>query len=72
MERRAARILKWHQTAAKSAANKVTEDQDRAEHEAAMAAHIGQQAIEAALAAGATNQQAIAAGVEAKATALEA
>ena len=54
------------------AANKAAEDQDKADHEAAMAAHMGQQAMAAVLPAGATNEEAIAAGVEAHATALEA
>jgi hypothetical protein len=54
------------------AANKAAEDQDRANHEAAMAAHMGQHALATILAAGATNEEAIAAGVEAHATALEA
>ena len=70
MERRAARELKRQQVTAEAAANKAAEDQDRADHETAMAAHMAQQAMEAALAAGATQEQAIAAGVAAHATAL--
>ena len=38
----------------------------------AMAAHIGQHAMPATLAAGATNEEAITTGVEAHATSLEA
>jgi len=72
MERRVAKELKRQQTAAKATANKATEDQDRANHEAAMAAHMGQQAMAVALAAGAINEEAIAAGLKAQATALEA
>ena len=40
-------------------------DQDRADHEAAMAAHMGQHAMATTLAAGATNEEAIAARVAA-------
>ena len=63
LERRATRELKRQQVAAETAANKAAEDQDRADHEAAMAAHMAQQAMERALAAGATHEEAIAAGV---------
>ena len=72
MERRAAGELKRQKAAANAAANKTAKDQDRAKHEAAMAAHMGQHAMAAALAAGATNEESIAARVEAHATALEA
>jgi len=60
LERRAARELKRQQVAAEAAAKAVA-DQDRADHEAAMAAHVGQQAMATSLAAGATNEEAIAA-----------
>ncbi len=59
MERRAARELKRHQVSAKAAA-KAAADQDKADHEAALAAHVGQQAMATALTAGATNEEAIA------------
>jgi len=61
LERKAAREIKRQHAAAKAAANKTTEYQDTAEHEAALAAHIGQQAMATALATGATNNAAIAA-----------
>jgi hypothetical protein len=61
MERRAARELKRQLVAAEAAANKAAEDQDRANHEAAMAAHMGQQAMATTLADGATREEAIAA-----------
>jgi hypothetical protein len=51
LERRAARELRRQHVAAEAAANKATEDQDKADHEAAMAAHMAQQAMAAALAA---------------------
>ncbi len=72
MERRVTRELKRQLAATEAAANKVAKDQDRAEHEAAMAAHMGQQTMATTLAAGATNEEAILAKVEAQATALEA
>ncbi len=71
LERRAAQALKRHQAAAEVAA-KAAADQDRADHEAAMAAHIAQQAMAAALAAGATHEEAIAEGAAAQAAALGA
>ena len=52
------------------AAAKATEDQDRADHEAAMAVHMGQQAMATTLAYGATNEEAIAAGMAAHTFAL--
>jgi len=70
MERRAARELKRHRVAAEAAANTATTDQDRADHEAAMAAHIAQHAMATTLAAGATNEEALAAGVATQAAAL--
>jgi hypothetical protein len=45
MERRAAREIKRQKVAAEAAANKVAADQDRADQEAAMAAHIAQLAM---------------------------
>jgi len=72
LERRAAREHKRQQAAAEAAANKAAADQDRADHEAAMAAHMAQQAMASALAAGATNEEALAAGVAAQAAALGA
>ena len=71
MERRAARELKRQQVVAEATATKAAEDQGRADHEAAMAAHMAQKAMEAALAAGATHEEAIAAGVAAQLTTLE-
>jgi hypothetical protein len=59
MERRAAKELKRHQVAAEAVA-KAAADQDKADHEAALAAHVGQQAMATTLAAGATNEEAIA------------
>ncbi len=47
-----------------------TEDQDRADHKAAMAARMAQHAMAATLSAGATHDEAIAAGVTAESTAL--
>ena len=47
--------------AANADANKAAKDQDRAGREAAMAAHIGQHAMDSTLAAGATHEEAIAA-----------
>ena len=58
--------------AAEAAANKAAKDQDRADHEAAMAAHICQQAMAIALAAGAKNEEAIATGVATQSAALGA
>ena len=58
--------------AAEAATNKAAADQDRADHEAAMAAHIAQQAMATTLAARATNEEALAAGVAAEAAALGA
>ena len=56
--------------ATEAAANKATQDQDRADHEAAMAVHMGQHAMAAALAAGATHEEAIVTGVTAQSSAL--
>ena len=53
-----------------AAANKAATDQDIADHEAAMPAHIGQQAMATALAARATNEEAIAAREASQAVAL--
>ena len=72
LERRAAKELKRQQVATEAAANKATTNQDRADHEAAMAAHIGQQAMSTTLADGATNEEAIVAEVAAHAAALGA
>ena len=72
MERRAARELKRQQLPTEAAANKASEDQDKADHETAMAAHMSQQSMATALAAGATNEEAIVAGVAAQSTALGA
>ena len=58
--------------AAEADANKAVVDQDRADHEAAMAAHIGQHAMSTTLAARATNEEAINAGVAAHTAALGA
>ena len=72
MERRAARELKRHQVAGEVDANKAAKDQDKADHEAAMAAHMGQHAMATTLADRATNEEAIAARVIAQAVALGA
>ncbi len=61
LERRAAIELKRQQMAAEAVVNKAAPDQDRADHEAAMAAHIAQQAMATSLAVGATNEEALAA-----------
>ncbi len=58
--------------AAEAATNKAATDEDRADHEAAMAAHMAQQAMATALADGATNEEALATGVAAQAAALGA
>jgi len=71
LERRAAREFKRQQVATEADA-KATTDQDRADHQAALAAHMGQQAMETTLAAGATNEEAIAAGMAAHISALGA
>ena len=71
MERRAARELKRHQVAAEAAA-KAAANQDRADHEAALAAHVGQQAMATTQAAGATNKEAIATRMTAQIAALGA
>ena len=57
---------------AAEAAAKAAADQDKADHEAAMAAHVGQQAMATTLAAGATNEEAIAARMAAQIVALGA
>jgi hypothetical protein len=72
MERRAARELKRQQVADESTANKAAADQDRADHEIPMAAHMGQQAMATTLAAKATNEEAIAPRVAAHASVLGA
>ena len=51
---------------------KASADQDRADHEAALAAHMGQQTMATTLAAGATNKEAIAAGMATQMAALGA
>ena len=61
MERKAQREIKRHQSATEAAANRTADEQMEA-HEAAVAAHLAQQAMAAALAAGATQDEAIAAG----------
>jgi hypothetical protein len=71
LERRAARDIKRQQVAAEAAA-KAEADQDRADHEAALAAHVGQQAMATTLAAGATNEEAIATGMAAHMAAMGA
>ena len=58
--------------AAEAAANKAATYQDKANHEAAMAAHIGQHAMATSLAVGATNEEAIVAGKAKQAAALGA
>ena len=50
MERKAKKEIKRQQAATQAAANRAAEEQMEA-HEAAMAAHLGQQAMGAALAA---------------------
>ena len=69
MERRAARELKRQQASAEAVA-KAAAEQVRADHEAALAAHVGQHAMAAALAGGATNEEAIAARTAAQAATL--
>ena len=71
MERRAAKELKRQQVAAEADANAAA-DQDRADHEAALAAHVGQQAMATTLATRATNEEAIATGLAAQIAALGA
>ena len=71
MERRAAKEHKRQQVAAEAVA-KAAADQDRADHEATLAAHVGQQAMATALAVGATNEEAIAEGMVTQITALGA
>ena len=70
MERRIAREFKRQQVATEAAANKGAEDQDRADHEAAMAAHMSQHAMAAALSARTTHEKVIATGVAAQSAAL--
>ena len=53
-------------------AAKATSDQDRADHEATLAAHVGQHAMATTLVAGANNEEAIAAGMAAQTVALGA
>jgi hypothetical protein len=57
---------------AAEAAAKATANQDSADHEAALAAHVGQQAMAIALAAGATSEEAITIGMAAQMAALGA
>ena len=61
LERKAEKEVKRHQAEAEAAANRAAEELMKA-HEAAMATHLAQQAIAAAMAAGATHDEAIAAG----------
>ena len=61
LERKADKEIKRQHAAAEAATNIAAEEQMEA-HEAAMAAHLAQQAMAAALAAGATHDEAIAAG----------
>ena len=71
MERRAAREIKRQQVATEATA-KAAADQDGADHEVAMAAHIGQKVMVTSLAAGATNEEAIAARMVAHTAAMGA
>ena len=57
---------------AAEAAAKATTDQDRADHEIALAANVGQQAMATALAAEAPNEEAIGARMAAQMVALGA
>ncbi len=57
--------------AAKAVA-KASSDQDKDDHEATMAAHMGQHAMATTLAVGATNEEAIVAGVAAQTSTLRA
>ena len=61
LERKAKKKIKRQQAATKFATNRAAEEQSEA-HEATMATHLAQQAMAAALAAGATQDKAIAAG----------
>ena len=64
MERKAAKEIERHQTTSEAAANQAATKQleaDKRVHEAAMASHLGQQAMAATLATGATIEDAIAA-----------
>ena len=61
MERKTEKEIKRQQAAAEAAANRAADEQT-ATHEAAMAAHLAQRAMAAALHVGATNEEAIAAG----------
>ncbi len=61
LERKAEKEIKRHQGATEAAANMAAEEQMEA-HEAAMVAHLAQQAMAAALVAGATQDEAIAVG----------
>jgi len=72
LERRATGELTRQHVAAEAATNTTAKDQDKADHEAAMATHMRQQAMTTALADGATNEEAIAAGVAAQSRALGA
>jgi len=61
MEKKAKKEIKLQHAAAEAVAKRASDEQMEA-HEAAMAAHLAQQAMEAALAAGATQDEAIEAG----------
>ena len=61
LERKAKKEIKRQHATTEAAANIATEEKMEA-HEAAMTAHLAQQAMAAALAAGATQDEAIAAG----------
>ena len=61
LERKSEKEIKRHHAATEAAANKAAKEQMEA-HQAAMAAHLAQQAVAAALAAEATQDEAIAAG----------
>jgi len=61
MEKKAKREILRQQAASEVATNRATTEQIEA-HEAAMAAHLAQQAMIAALAGGATTEEAIASG----------
>ena len=71
LERRTTRELKRQQVAAEAAAKAATY-QDKADHEAALAAHVGQHAMAITLAVGATNEEAIASRMAAHTAALGA
>ena len=71
LERTLCKETKRQQVATKATANKtiaIKIEANKAAHEVAMVAHLGQHAIAAALATGATNEEAIASGMAASAT----